>query len=1013
MYSQVPPISAAQAQAELQKRGITEEELRAKLLEKGINLDNIDPTNPTDVAKAQKAIEEAIKEIEAEKQQAQNNNLENNKLPENPKGVDSIKETAEEIKQTIEEKVEDQIGKASQESVEEISEAVEEGKSIEEAVAEEASELRQDQLPNSNIYGQQLFRNKTLKLYTKSEDALPPSTYVLGAGDELNISIWGISQADFNLEVQKDGYIYPTGLARVYLKGLTLDKAKEILGNRFSSYYQFSREQFEVNLKFVRTLNINIWGEAENIGSFNIPATNTAFNALVAAGGPSKIGSVRNIQLIRPSGTKKVDIYKFMDDPMIQSDLYLENSDVIYIPISERLISIGGAVKRPMIYELIEGENLFQLIEYAGGLTANAYTEIIQIQRIQDNQRTIIDVNLQDLLDNQKDFELLNGDVVSLKTIPRPFQNFVEINGTVEFPGKFALEPGMRISDLLEKGILLPESRKDIAFLLRANEDGTANWERVSIENILNDSNSSQNLTLKPKDKLSVYSLERYADNATISITGAVRQPNEFPYDANKKMSVEDLVLLGGGLELNATQTAYIRRINPSNRTQRDNIKINIFEAISNNQDTINNVLLKPFDQLVIYTEESFSDDYKVSTQGSVRNPGEYGFDEELRISDLIYFSNGLKPDATNFGYIRRTDPASPEEYQYIRVDNLKEIVSNPNLAENINVEPQDVFQVYSKETYTDKANVTIGGAVRIPGEYRFDPTLKLKDILTMAGGLRLEASTSKIDIFRIVIETDQPTKTIVATLEVDENLNVINGGEIGLQPFDKIIVRTVPDFELQQMVQIQGEVNYPGSYALANKNEQLLDLVNRSGGLTTEAFPEGTTFTRAEDGIGVVIARLDKVLEKPNSRFNYILKAGDIITIPKSKDLVTINLKATLAAELYPDKLISDNKLSIAYLSGKRAKWYLNEYAAGIDRKKRARKRFISVEFPNGELKRGNFLISPKVKSGSIISTGVKPQKVKEPKPEKEKKSVDWDKALSQILAVTTVFATLTIALK
>lgn len=1019
MHAQVPPISPAQAQAELQKRGITEAELRAKLLEKGVNLDNIDPTNPTEVAQAQKAIEEAIKEIEAEKQQDSNSEnsaegkSENNKSSESSNGEDSIKETSEGIKQTIDNKVEEQIGEASQKSVEEINEAIEDGKSIEDAVAEEASELIQDQLPNSNIYGQQLFRNKTLKLYTKSEDALPPSTYVLGAGDELNISIWGISQADFNLEVQKDGYIYPTGLARVYLKGLTLDKVKEVLRSRFSNYYQFSREQFEVNLKFVRTLNINIWGEAENIGSFNIPATNTAFNALVAAGGPSKIGSVRNIQLIRSSGNKKVDIYKIMDDPTIQRDLYLENNDVIYIPVSERLISITGAVKRPMIYELIEEENLFQLIEYAGGLTSNAYTEIIQIQRIQNNQRTIIDVNLQDLLNSQKDFELLDGDVVSIKIIPRPFQNFVEINGTVEFPGKFALESGMRISDLLDKGILLPESRKDIAFLLRTNDDGTANWERLNIEEIQNNPNTTQDLILNPKDRLTIYALERFVDNATVSVTGAVRQPNEFPYDANKKMSVEDLVLLAGGLEINATQTGYIRRINPANRTERDNIKINVFEAVSNNQDTVNNVLLQPFDQLVIYSEESFSDDYKVGIQGSVRNPGEYGFDEELRVSDLIYFSNGLKPDATDFGYIRRTDPANPEEYQYIRVDNLKEIELNPNLPENINVEPQDVFQVYSKTTYTDEANVTIGGAVRIPGEYRFDPTLSIKDILTMAGGLKLEASTSKIDVFRVVIEKNQPTKTIVATLEVDDDFNTIGEGSFGLQPFDKIVVRTVPDFELQQMVQIQGEVYYPGSYALASKNEQLLDLVNRSGGLTTEAFPEGTTFTRVEDGIGNIVTRLDKVLDKPNSRFNYILKAGDVITIPKSQDLVTINLRATLAAELYPEKLIVQNKLSTAYHSGKRSKWYLNEYAAGIDRKKRARKRFISVKYPNGELKRGNFLISPKVKAGSTISTGVKPKKVKEPKPEKKKSSVDWDKALTQILSVTTVFATLTLALK
>ncbi|MCR9289848.1 MAG: SLBB domain-containing protein [Bacteroidetes bacterium] len=1011
MYAQVPPISAAQAQAELQKKGITEAELKAKLLEKGINLDNIDPTNPTEVAQAQKAIEEAIKEIEAEKQQGQGNNSENNKPTENLKEVDSIKETAEEIKQTIEDKVEDQIGKASQESVEEISEAVEEGKSIEEAVAEEASELIQDQLSNSNIYGQQLFRNKTLKLYTKSEDVLPPETYVLGSGDEINISIWGISQADFNLEIQNDGYVYPSGVARAYLKGLTLNKAKSLLRSRLSNFYQFRPEEFEVNLKFVRTLNVNIWGEGINIGSFNIPATNTAFNALVAAGGPSDIGSVRNIQLIRSNGNRKVDIYSFMNDPSVQNDLYLQNNDVLYIPIAEKLITVKGAVKRPMTYELIDGENLFQLIEYAGGLKVNAYTEILQIERIQNNQRNIIDINLQDLLNTKKDFVLLNGDIVSVKEIPRPFQNYVDISGAIEFPGRFALESEMRVLDLINKGVLLPESRKDIAFLLRTNNDQTATWEKIDINEIQSNPNSPKNVILKPKDKIQIYDIGTYVDKSSISISGAVRSPGEFPYDTKETIKIEDLILLGGGLVPDAAEIGYIKRVDPTDKTKRDYIKVNIFEALSNSQDTSNNMILQPLDQLVVYSKNAFQELYNVSIQGAVRNPSEYAYDDGLRVSDLIYFANGLKADATDFGYIIRTDINNSKIQQYIRIDDLNKIVESPTTPENIYILPKDVLMIYSKLTYTDESVVSVEGAVRSPGEYKFDPTLSLKDVLTMAGGLKLEASLSKIDIFRVIINKDQPTKTVVATLEVNENYDIAAGGDLGLQPYDKVVVRTVPDFEFQKMVRIGGEVNHPGVYALTGDDDKILDVVRRAGGLTGEAFPEGTTLRRSEDGIGLVITRLDKVLIRPESRFNYILKEGDLIEVPKSKDLVTIELGATLASELYPEKITSGGKISMAYNSGKRSNWYVKEYAAGINRKQRARKRFMSVEYPNGQLKRGNIFFTPKTRPGSIVSVGVKPEKVKKEKPEKEKgEPVDWGQVVQNSIALVGSLLTIVV---
>ena len=281
-----------------------------------------------------------------------------------------------------------------------------------------------------------------------------------------------------------------------------------------------------------------------------------------------------------------------------------------------------------------------------------------------------------------------------------------------------------------------------------------------------------------------------------------------------------------------------------------------------------------------------------------------------------------------------------------------------------------------------------------------------------MAGGLKLEAAKNRIEIFRVEIKENVPTQTVVASIEVDENYNLI-GPDIQLQPYDLIVVRTVPDFDLLKTVTVTGEVNYPGIYALTSKNEKLQSIIKRAGGVTLESFPQGATLFRSEDNTGFVVTRLDKVLRRRGTRFNYILKRGDVINVPKSKDLVRVNINNTLAAELYPDKLITAGKVNIAYRGG-RANWYLNKYAGGIAKNKRARKRFITVEHPNGEMRRtSNFLlfqVTPKVRKGSTINVGVKPQKApKPPKPEKEKsKPLDWNQIVSNALALTASVVTI-----
>ena len=205
--------------------------------------------------------------------------------------------------------------------------------------------------------------------------------------------------------------------------------------------------------------------------------------------------------------------------------------------------------------------------------------------------------------------------------------------------------------------------------------------------------------------------------------------------------------------------------------------------------------------------------------------------------------------------------------------------------------------------------------------------------------------------------------------------------------------------------------MRYPGRYALLNDNETLVDVINRAGGLGREAFAEGTSLYRTLDQKGFVVTDLADALRHPNSNHNHILKEGDIITIPKREDLVTIRVANTKAFEVITAPLIANGLINAAYTPHKRAKWYIHQYAAGFG--KNAKKNHVTVEQPNGKINHTSdylfFKIYPRVKPGSIVSVGAKP--VKEKTATKEKKPLDWDKAFTQILSVTATLATVIVA--
>ncbi|MCY7329258.1 MAG: SLBB domain-containing protein, partial [Saprospiraceae bacterium] len=383
-----------------------------------------------------------------------------------------------------------------------------------------------------------------------------------------------------------------------------------------------------------------------------------------------------------------------------------------------------------------------------------------------------------------------------------------------------------------------------------------------------------------------------------------------------------------------------------------------------------------------------------------------------LTLQRAILLAGGLSLEASGRGLLLRTNPNNIKERAYLEVD-LAAAFDQPTSSANVLLQPLDRLEVLSRPAFADETTIQVNGAVRKPGEFAYGNNMSLRDALLLAGGLRLEAARNRVDIFRIQIRDNEPTKTIVATLQIDSSFTLIGATPSGyrIQPFDEIVVRSVPEFEFQRYVELQGEVRYPGRYALLSNNERLVDIINRAGGLSPEAFKEGSSLYRQDGGKGFVVTNFKEALRNLKSPHNHILKEGDIIKIPKREDLVSIRTAYTQAADILKASIIANGLINVAYYPHKRAGWYIRHYAAGFG--ERAIPSRVSVERPNGKINRTigfGFLIYPKVTKGSIISVAGKPLKVIKPT-DPSKKKFDWDKALTQILATLGTLATVTIA--
>jgi len=867
--------------------------------------------------------------------------------------------------------------------------------------------------PTSNrVYGQDLPSELSLQVDPKNIN--PKGSYMIGAGDEFSISIYGDRFADFKAKVNEDGFIEIPDIpgSRIYLKGLTYTKARKMLKSRIGRYYNLQEAKLEINLVYARIVTIHILGEVNTKGTQVITGMNTAFNALAASGGLTDIASVRKIKLIRSGEPERVlDIYKYMNNPMYGEDFYLQDNDYIVVPTQGKVVSISGLVKRPSRYELSGNENLKALVEYAAGLKANAYTKNITINRVIDNNAQLININLQDILDGVlSDFILLDGDKVSIKAVNTVNRNTVSLIGEFLYPGEFALEKGKKLSYYLNKAELTEGARTDTAYILRKFIDGSVTYLKVSIDNILSNPSSADNVIILAQDEISVTAQSSYIRNFNVSISGDLRKGSlTMPFDST--ITIRDLIFLSGGLNPTFQNKASLVRTNQATG-EKDYIFFNVID-IMDEASNVNSVLkLQPQDIIEVYNESISIDKFNISVSGAVRAGKSFAYNEELTLKDVIFMSGGFTLNSSDKLIIERVN-LKTQQKEYLDIDLVQLYAEGSSINSDIKLQPSDrinILPILPVDQYT----VSISGEVRSPGSFSWGPGLKLGDVIIQSGGIKPEATDSRVEVSRVNLKGNgNGTEVIVAQFDIGSDLELVAGQDFELEKYDQIIVRSAPNFELQQNITISGEINYPGTYSLVGETESIYNLINRAGGMTDEAFPLGATLVRAEDGAGAILLDLEDVIKKKEkSVFNYILKAGDRIVIPNITDFVIL-----LGAVDNP-KVASVGKLNIPYHKGRRAGFYVSRYGQGVDREKNGRRRYIKVEYPNGDVKKtrnyGLFTITPKVTKGSRITVGVKPPKT--PKVEgdnkTEKEPVDWGEivqsSVTQITAVLTLYVLL-----
>lgn len=612
---------------------------------------------------------------------------------------------------------------------------------------------------NALIFGSELFDNPTLNFEPDLKMATPMN-YILGPGDEIQVTVYGVQEYNGNLPVSVEGKISIEYVGQIAVSGMTIEAATQKIKAAIARVYSTVRSgqsQVSVSLGKIRTIKITVVG-GKQPGNYSISSLATVYNALHLAGGPGKNGSYRNIELIRNNKVyKNIDIYRFLVKGDQSDNVSLKENDVIRIPAYSQRVTVEGEVKRPGIFEMKKGEKFSDLLGFTSGFNEFAYTASVNVVQKTGKEFKVHDINESEY----NSYQPQSGDVFRITKILNRFENRIKIEGAVFRPDYYSFTEGMRISDLVTRAEGLKEDAySKRARIIRLKTDLTTEIVNVDLGAALS-GDLNADLELKREDVVTVYSILDFREEYKVTIDGEVKNPGEYEYFEN--LTLNDLVIQVGGLTGSASKRVEIARMIKSDAiddADPKRIELVELEITADNNEQIKNFVLKPFDVINIRRMAVYEKPQMVTVNGAVGYPGKYVLaNKKETVYNVVMRAGGLTSIA-NLDGMKIKRPIKEEQIETLeRIDlnldkndtlkgklvkklkedlkfatipvNWEKIVKDKNHYSNVTLFPGDEIEV---SVYNEGVKVT--GNVLLTSEIPYRSGKGFKYYLNAVGGV-------------------------------------------------------------------------------------------------------------------------------------------------------------------------------------------------------------------------------------------------------------------------------------
>lgn len=618
------------------------------------------------------------------------------------------------------------------------------------------------------VFGRSVFASKNLT-FAPNENLATPENYRLGPGDEVIIDIWGTNEVSLRQTISPDGNISIANVGLISLNGMTVREADAYMRKKLGKIYSVegdgAKSEIKLTLGSIRTIQVNVMGEVSVPGTYYLSSFSNIYHALYMAGGVSRLGSLRDIQLVR-NGKKvaSIDVYDFILNGNSSGDVNLMEGDIVLVQPYAALVDISGHVKRPMLYEMKEGETIADLITYAGGFTGDAFRNSLRTIRKNGKEYRVYTVDEPEYAG----FKLVDGDEVSVEAMLDRYENKVEVNGAVYRPGIYEL--GDRINSVRQLITKAEGLRGDAfagrAILQREKEDLTLEVIPVDLGKLM--SGEIADIPLHKNDVLYVSSIHELQDIGYVRVMGAVARPGDHVFAEN--LTIEDVIIQAGGL-LESASTARVdvsRRIKKPGLTETmDTLSENFSFAVKDGLviDGDQGFILEPYDYVYVRMSPGYSEQRHCVVTGEVVFPGTYALGmKNERLSDFVRKAGGLTlvayvkgarlirtmseqeralMEATLKTASRGADSLDvsklelASEYQ-VGID-LEAALANPGSEIDLVLREGDRLEIPEMVS-----TVRISGNVLYPNTVIYNGSMKVKDYIAQAGGFGFQAKKNR-----------------------------------------------------------------------------------------------------------------------------------------------------------------------------------------------------------------------------------------------------------------------------